>query len=144
MTLYFPDERLATVSLNRVTHAPERYVEMRLDCEDASLRLSVGGVARASLTAVRYGGRVSPSIRLSYVKGGEARAEVGARSTVIAKEAQNAVASATAAHLRDLIPEMNGATTTNKRARHAREILRIIFAAYESAQTRSVVELRTS
>src|SRR5690606_15070807 len=38
-TLRFPEERLATLWLNRVSHAPMRYLEMRLDCENASVRL---------------------------------------------------------------------------------------------------------
>ena len=141
MTLYFPDDRLATVALNRVSHAPERYLEMRLDCEQASLRLSLGGVARLSGTIARYQGRNSPSLRYSFVKGGEARAEVGGRSVVIAQEADMAFASATAAHLRDFLLEMREPAPANSRARHAREILRLVFAGYESARKRAVVNL---
>jgi predicted dehydrogenase len=68
MSLRFPQERLATVFLNRVSHAPERYLEMRLDCEKASLRLSLGGVARASVEWSNRLGR--PAGRLSFVRGG--------------------------------------------------------------------------
>ncbi len=141
MTLYFPEDRLATIAFNRVSHAPERYLEMRLDCEQASLRLSLGGVARISAAMTRYQGRTSPSLRYSYVKGGEARAEVGGRSTVIAQEATMAFASATAAHLRDFLKEMGESSPANARAQHAREILRVVFAGYESAQKRTVINL---
>ena len=47
--LRFPGERLATLWLNRVTHAPKRYLEMRIDCEEASLRITLGGLARVSV-----------------------------------------------------------------------------------------------
>lgn len=141
LTLYFPEDRLATVMLNRVSHAPERYLEMRLDCEQASLRLSLGGVARASVSMARYRGRTSPSLRYSFVKGGEARAEVGGRSTVIAQESDASFASATAAHLREFLVEMKDPAPANDHARHAREILRVVFAGYESAEKRAVVVL---
>ena len=49
MRLDFPGDRVATIHLNRVSHAPKRYIEMRLDCEEASLRLSQGGVARLEM-----------------------------------------------------------------------------------------------
>jgi predicted dehydrogenase len=141
MTLHFPDERLATLAFNRVSRAPERYLEMRLDCEKESLRLSLGGVARASLNMNRYQNRVRPTIRFSYVKGGEARAEVGAQSRVIAKEPQSAFASATAAHLRELLTAIRQPTISHERAYHAREILRTIFAGYESNRRRSTVNV---
>jgi predicted dehydrogenase len=141
MTLHFPDERLATLAFNRVSRAPERYLEMRLDCEKASLRLSLGGVARASLNMNRYDNRVQPTIRVSYVKGGEARAEVGAQSRVIAKESRSAFASATSVHLRDLVTAIRQPTISQERAYHAREILRTIFAGYESNRRRTTVNV---
>ena len=74
-TLRFPGERMATLMLNRVSRAPERYLEMRIDCEKASLRISFGGLARASLSWSRSLGR--PAGRFSLVRGGEARLESG-------------------------------------------------------------------
>ena len=140
-TLHFADERLATLALNRVSHAPERYLEMRLDCEQASLRLSLGGVARASVEMTRHRGRTRPNVRASFVKGGEARMEAGGRSTVIAAEPQTAFASATAMHLREFLGEMQQPAPNLSRAQHAREILRLVFAGYEAARRRTVIEL---
>ena len=64
--LDFPGGRVATLNLHRVSRAPRRYLEMRLDTREASLRLSLGGVARAGLDL--SGGR--PRLRASLVKGG--------------------------------------------------------------------------
>ncbi|MCI0398187.1 MAG: Gfo/Idh/MocA family oxidoreductase [Chloroflexi bacterium] len=139
LTLYFPDERLATMTLNRVSHAPERYLEMRLDCEKASLRLSLGGVGRASFGLTRYHGRSRPQARFSFVKGGEARAEVGWRSSLLAAEPRPAFASATAAHLRHLLPEMQQPIPSLDHARHAREVLRLVFAGYEAAEKQAII-----
>ena len=141
MTLYFPEERLATVSLNRVSHAPERYLEMRLDCEEASMRISVGGLARAGVTMNRYQGQLRPTMRFSFVRGGEARLEVGQKSAVIAKEMQDARPTATARHLKALLPELGKATPSLEAARHGRDILRIVFKAYESAEQRQIIDL---
>jgi hypothetical protein len=49
MTARFPGERIATFPFNRVSHAPEKYLEARIDCRDASVRISPGGVARFKL-----------------------------------------------------------------------------------------------
>lgn len=138
MTLRFPGERLATLALNRVSNAPERYLEMRLDCEKASLRVSLGGVARASFEITRFSGRNHPSLRISLVRGGEARVEQGGESRTIAVEPKPAFSSATAANIRALLqtrtrPSYHGVEL-------ARDILRIIFAGYESARTGKVIE----
>lgn len=141
-TLRFPEERLATLALNRVSHAPERYLEMRLDCERASLRLSLGGVARASLEVVRNTGRSRPSARLSFVRGGEARIERSSRSKLLTNESQAAFASATAANLRAFLTDR--ARTDGSRYQsieHAREVLRTALAGYESAQSGQTVQL---
>lgn len=141
VTLHFPEDRLATLALNRVSHAPERYLEMRLDCEQESLRLSLGGVARASLDMTRYRGRTRPNLRVSFVRGGEARAETGGKSRVIAREPEMAFAKATADHLREMQQWMAAPQVDNARARHARDILRVIFAGYQAAREQTVVRL---
>ncbi len=139
LTLHFPEQRFATLVLNRISHAPERYLEMRLDCENSSLRLSYGGLARAGVQMQRYQGSTRPSLRLSYVRGGEARAERGWSSQPYVQERQFASSQATAEHLRVFLREMGGASLES--AFHAREILRLTFAAYDAAQRQTVVSL---
>lgn len=139
LTLRFPGERLATLALNRVSHAPERYLEMRLDCERASLRMSLGGVARASLDWSKALGR--PIARVSFVRGGEARVEVGGRSRVIAVERRDAYAAATARRLNAFVAAIRRGERSNDAARHARELLRVAFAGYESARRGETVWL---
>jgi predicted dehydrogenase len=133
MTLRFPGERVATLALNRVSQAPERYLEMRLDCERASLRLSLGGLARASLEWSKRLGR--PTARFSFVKGGEARAEAGGRSAAYVKEKKPAFMTATAAHLRRFASEIESGSRDYSAAIHAREVLGLALAGYEAAAT---------
>lgn len=143
MTLRFPGERLATLALNRISNAPERYLEMRLDCERASLRISLGGVARGSVEMLRHRGHSRPAVRLSFAKGGEARVESNARSRTLVREPGMAFASATASHLRDYLAGRNsGEPPGYAEAGHAREIMRVVEAGYESAETGRVIVLR--
>ena len=58
-TLTFPGQRAASLVMNRVSHAPERYLEMRVDCHDASIRISLGGVARLAFDWSKPLGRQS-------------------------------------------------------------------------------------
>jgi predicted dehydrogenase len=138
-TLRFPGERLAVLSLNRLSHAIERYLEMRIDCARASLRISFGGLARLAFNWSRPLGR--PLLRASLVRGGEARVEAGGRSQAIARERSDGRGAATAANLRSLIQAMREGRASTESARHARELLRIVAAGYESARTGEVLWL---
>jgi len=137
--LRFPGERLATLLFNRISHAPTRYLEMRVDCERASLRLSFGGVARASLDWCRPPGRARA--RLSLVGGGEARVEEGGRSRVLAREWTEGRPRATARVLEALMRSVASGEASTEGARRARDLLRTVFAAYESARTGETVWL---
>jgi predicted dehydrogenase len=140
MTLRFPGERLATLAMNRVSHAPERYLEMRLDCERASLRLSLGGVARGM---IEWSGRLGrPTGRFSFVRGGEAREEAGGRSLAYVKEKEPAFMPATAAHLRRFIQQIESGGRDYEAVLHAREVLRVALAGYEAAASGETVWLR--
>ncbi|MBI1355669.1 MAG: hypothetical protein GC160_15125 [Acidobacteria bacterium] len=128
-TLRFPAERLATLWLHRVTHAPLRYLEMRADCEQASLRLSLGGLARAEAAW-----SAGPRLRWSLVQGGEAREERGGRSKVYARMAKPAFESATRALLADFVARIRSGSLDLADAERARRVLRVSLAGYESAE----------
>lgn len=139
-TLRFPGERLATLMFNRFSHASERYLEMRVDCEKASLRISFGGLARAAVDWSRI--RHRPITRFTLVKGGEARVEAGGRSRVLVRDRTEARPSATALNLQGLINAIQSGAVSNDQARQARELIRIVCAGYESAHTGETVWLR--
>lgn len=131
--LRFPDERLATISFNRISHAPEKYLEMRLDCEKASIRLSLGGVARLSVEWSKIAGR--PIVKAGLVKGGQARVEQKGNSRKFASGREREFASATAEHLRVFVRERDARQRPLEAAHHAREILNMVFLGYDSART---------
>ena len=138
--LRFADERIALIHFNRVTQASEKYLEMRLDCERSSLRISLGGVARLAVEWSRRAGR--PIIRCGLVQGGQARAEAGGTSTAYAKARRPEFAAATAQHLRLFLQEMKQPVRSLDAALQAREILRVVFGGYESARTGETVWLK--
>jgi len=139
VTLRFPGERLAVFSFNRVSHAPEKYFEMRVDCDRASLRLSLGGVAK---TAIEWSRRAKrPVVSFGLAKGGQARAERDGRSRAYASAPASTFADATAEHLRLFHAELQTPTKSLAAAEHARDLLRVVSAAYESARTGETVRL---
>ncbi len=136
-SLRFPEERLAVFSFNRVTHAPEKYLEMRLDCELASVRISLGGVARIAVEWSRAARR--PVLKAGLLKGGQARAEANGRSRAFSSSRTGEFATATAEHLRYFVAEMRKPERSLTGAIHARDILSLVFAGYESARTGETV-----
>ena len=138
-TLEFPGERVAVFSFNRVSHAPEKYLECRLDCTDASVRISLGGVAKLGVEWSKQAGR--PVLKGGLLKGGQAREERGGRSRAFSSSRRGEFASATSEHLKVFLAEMQQAEPPLSAAQHAREVLRTVFEGYRSAASGDVVRL---
>ena len=140
-TLRYPNECMATLMMNRVSRAPQRYLEMRVDCEEASLRLSFGGVARATVAWSREARR--PVFRASFVKGGEARVEQGGHSRILAVDKQDGRPMATARVLKEMIADIRAGRISLDAVKHASALARTIFAGYESARRGETVNIAT-
>lgn len=141
VVLNFPNQRMATFTFNRVSQAPERYFEMRVDCREASLRLSLGGVARASLDMVRHKERLAPRLRMALVKGGETRVERQGKSELLAVEAKPAFAKATAKLIRQFLSRRKDSDFDYQDVEFSRDVLNVIFAAYRSAELGAPVKI---
>ena len=137
--LRFPGERVATINLNRLSHAPDRYLEMRLDCDQASVRISFGAVAYARLSLSRK--RKLPTFDAVLARGGEARVERNGRSQRIATEWREVFAPATAQHLAEFVQDIAADRETKNSASHALNLLRIVRAGYDSARTGQTIAL---
>lgn len=138
-TLRYPNECMATLMLNRVSRAPRRYLEMRIDCAEASLRLSFGGLARATMEWSGEAGR--PVFRASFVRGGEARVEQGGRSRILASDKSEARPMATARVLESLISDIRAGRNSLDALHHARSLTRTVFSGYESARCGKTVNI---
>lgn len=124
-------DRSAQLVFNRRSNAPQKYLEMRLDCERASLRISLGGVARLDLGWSSERNR--PRLRTSFVRGGEVRVERNGKSIVLAREPQTPFSPAAGAHFRKFLQAIETGSVPEGSATSARELIRTVFAAYESA-----------
>ncbi len=138
VTLDFGDGLLAQITINRLCKAGTRYVDLRVDCEQASLRASYGGRALIQL-GVKRGQR--PGLRVEVGLEGLAWTERGLRRRVIARNPRHAAPRATAALYEDAIGAISAGRQLRTSGEEARQTLRIIEAAYRSAATGERVSL---
>ena len=82
-----------------------------------------------------------PILRAGLVRGGEARIEQGGRSRVLVRTPKEAFDTATAAKFQDFVARVTSGATDNAEARHARTLIRLVEAAYESARLNRTVAL---
>ena len=90
--LEFSGGRLAQITIDRLCRAGTRYIELRADCEHASLRASHGGRVLLQLGMKRA---ERPGIRLLYGLGGVAWAEKGLSRKKLARNPRNPGVAAT-------------------------------------------------
>ncbi len=132
VTLEFPGGRLAQITIDRLCKAGTRYIELRADCEEASLRASHGG--RVLLQAgIKRAQR--PGIRLLYGLGGLAWIEQGTRRKTLARNPRDPGIPATGTLFRKIVAAFERDEEPPSSAREARDALRVIEAAYHSAAT---------
>lgn len=135
--LDFPGDRVANIVFNRMSHSPMRYFEMRLNCERAALRASLGGVARLDLGWNSQTRR--PKIRASLTKGGEARLEQNGGSELLVTQPDAAFGNASARHIAQFARSIQSEDSSEKSMESNRKILQILLACYESAENRGTL-----
>jgi predicted dehydrogenase len=138
VTLEFPGRRLAQITIDRLCPAATRYVEVRADCERESLRASLGGRALVRIGMKRA---ERTGVRFDFGLGGTAWAERGSSRTVLARSPRDAGVLGTARLLSGIVDAIREGREPPSSAREAREVLRVIEAAYKSAESGERVEL---
>jgi predicted dehydrogenase len=139
ISLEFSDGRAASIVLDRLSQGPERYLDVRLDGEFASIHTSIGGEIRFDFGIHTKERR--PFIGLNFVKGGKAVLQNGTRSKVIGKDGINPFASATAVHLSNFIDSIQKDEEPAASAKENRTTLALAIAAYDSALSGKGIEL---
>jgi len=132
ISVEFSDGRAASIVLDRLSKGPERYLDMRLDGEFASICTSIGG--ELLFEAGMHTRERRPFLDFTLVKGGKAVLQNGNKSRIIAKDGINPFASATAAHFRNFIEAIQNGGKPPATARDNRNTLALAFAAYDSAE----------
>lgn len=138
VTLDFPDGRLAQITIDRLCRAGTRYVEVRADCESASLRASSGGRAVLQVGKKRA---ERAGARLDLGGGGLAWEERGLRRRTLARNPRQAGAHATGAVLARTLAALASGVTPPSSGTDGRHALAVIAAAYRSAASGERVEL---
>jgi D-apiose dehydrogenase len=138
VTLDFPDGRLAQITTNRLCPAGTQYLELRADCEEASLRASLGGRAVVQVGKKRA---ERSGIRVDFTSEGLAWEERGRRRKHLARNRRDSVMRATADLLSAGVRALEHGRTPPSTGREARDVLAVIDAAYRSASTGRRVEL---
>ena len=139
VTTQFADGRAASMVLNRISKGRERYLDMRLDGENASIRTSIGG--RLEIKAGLHTRTRRPFLGVDVVAGGKATLENGTRTRVIAKDGMNPFASATARHFENFIDELWRGVPPRGSAADHKKTLALVFAAYDAAQSGRTVNV---
>lgn len=132
LTIEFPGNRLAQITIDRLCRAGTRYIELRADCEEASLRASHGGRVLFQLGMKRA---QRPGARLLFGLGGLAWIERGTSRKTIARSPRNPGVVATGSLFRKIDEAFRRNVEPPASAREARDGLEIIDAAYRSAET---------
>jgi predicted dehydrogenase len=138
VTLEFPDGRLGQITIDRLCPAGTRYMEVRADCEQASLRASFGGRAAVQVGVKRA---EKPGVKVDFGLGGLAWAEQGVSRTRLARNPRNGAVVGTTRLLQGLVDAIELGEEPPSSAREARDVIAVIEAAYESGSTGERVEL---
>ena len=139
VSLEFTGGRAASILLDRLCKGPERYLDLRLDGEFATISTSIGG--ELAIEAGLHTRERRPYFAIHFAKGGKAVWHNGNRSRVLAKEGINPFADATALHLVNFIDALAQNKTPAGTARDHRKTLALVFAAYDSAAAGCSIEL---
>ena len=132
VTLEFSGGRLAQLTQNRLCRGEMQYFEVRADTADQSLRASFGG--RARLSAGLFRG-TRPHARFEFGRSGIAWTEVRHRRRLLARNPDAPMVAATRLVFEETFAAFTTGTEPPTSGLRAREVLEVILACYDSAET---------
>jgi D-apiose dehydrogenase len=135
--LEFSRDRMAHITLDRLSRGRHRYLDIRLDGDAGSIETSLGGRLEA-----RVGIRpapLRPFVKLDLAMGGRAQLYHGERSLVLAREPRNVFAAATGELMQALLMALERGETPPCSAADNRHTLALMLAAYESDKKRVAI-----
>lgn len=138
VTLDYGGGLLGQITIDRLCQAGTRYVDLRVDCERASLCSSFGGHALLQVGIKRA---ERPGVRLDFGPEGLAWMERGLRRKALARNPRHSNVKATTALYAGAVDAFRRGVEPPTTARIARDTLRIIEASYRSARTGQRVEI---
>jgi D-apiose dehydrogenase len=128
--LEFSGDRVAHITLDRVSRGRHRYLDIRLDGEAGSIETSLGG--RMEIAAGIRAATRRPFITFDFAMGGRARLYQGEKFSTLAREPGNVFACATGELMRALVSALERGETPPCNCADNRHTLALMLAAYES------------
>lgn len=132
--LEFSGDRVAHITLDRLSRGPHRYLDIRLDGTEACIETSLGGKAQLAL-GIR-GGSKRPYARLDLAPSGSAHLLLGDKRTRLATDPMDLFPHSTAKLLRAMIAAIAEGTAPPCGAADNIHTLALMLAAYGSAEAR--------
>jgi predicted dehydrogenase len=130
--LDFSGDRVAQITLDRLTKGRHRYLDIRLVGEKGTIETSIGGSAELTM-GLRPIGR-KPFADLNLHMGGAAKLYHGDRSTTLAKAPLDLFADATAGLFREFLDAIREGREPPSGIEDARNTLELIYRAYAEAE----------
>lgn len=130
LTLDFPGDRTAHVTLDRMARGRHRYLDLRVDGTAATIETSLGGrvALRAGLNATSR----RPFVDLDLARGGRARLYRGESFRTLATEPAGIFAAATAVLMGEFLAALDAGRAPPCHAEDARRSMALVQAAYDS------------
>jgi predicted dehydrogenase len=132
--LEFSGDRVAHITLDRLSRGPHRYLDVRLDGTEACIETRLGGQAQLSL-GVR-GGSKKPYVQLDLAASGSAHLLLGNKRTKLATDPMDLFPNATAKLLGAMVAAIVDGDMPPCDAADNVNTLALMLAAYESADSK--------
>jgi D-apiose dehydrogenase len=140
LQLEFSGDRVAHITLDRLSRGRHRYLDIRFDGEAGVIETSLGGRLQAC-AGIRPVTR-SPFLSLDLALGGWARLYHGEMFSTIAREPANVFACATAELMSKFVAALDRGETPPCDGADNRRTLALMLAAYDSDSKRAPIPLR--
>jgi predicted dehydrogenase len=137
--LEFSGDRVAHITLDRLSRGRHRYLDIRLDGEASTIETSVGGRLEASAglrTATR-----KPFFIFDFAMGGQARLYRGETFSTLAREPANVFAAATGELMKAFLAALERGETPPCDCIDNRHTLALMLATYESDAKRMAIAM---
>jgi predicted dehydrogenase len=138
--LEFSGDRIAHITLDRLSCGRHRYLNIRLDGEIGCIETSLGGRLETSV-GIRAATR-RPFVNFDWALGGRARLYNGERFSTLARDPLNVFGSATAELMKAFLGALDRGEVPPCNAADNRPTLALMLAAYDSAEKRMPIALR--
>ncbi len=135
--LEFSGDRVAHITLDRLSRGRHQYLDIRLDGEAGSIETSLGGRMEAC-AGVRAATR-RPFFTFDFAVGGRARLYRGEKYSTLAREPANVFAAATGELLKAFLEALERGDTPPCSCVDNRQTLALMLAAYEADAKRMTI-----